>query len=108
MILTLGLDLQNLSVAAKSERSTNVVHFVIAQEGADGAIIQAFQNAIKIDVTDQNREQLLRDGVVLKLGLMPAAGMSQIRIAVMDQATGNIGSLRFAPPSTPNVSPRAP
>ena len=100
-VLTLNLDLQNLTPAAKSDRWSDMMTFVIAQESADGNVIDAFQNAIKIDVTDQNREQLLRDGVPLKIGMMPAAGVSQIRIAVMDQATGNVGSLRIVPPAKP-------
>ena len=97
MVLTLVLDLPNLGLAAKIDRWSDAVHFVIAQEGANGAILETFQNAIKIEVTNENRELLLHDGVVLKLGITPAAGLSQIRIAVMDQATSNIGSLRFAP-----------
>ncbi|MDP9113667.1 MAG: VWA domain-containing protein [Acidobacteriota bacterium] len=101
MVLALVLDLPNLSLAANSDHWNDVVHFAIAQEGANGAILDTFQNAVKIDVTDQNREQLLHDGVVLKLGITPAAGLSQIRIAVMDQATGNVGSLRFLPRAGP-------
>jgi VWFA-related protein len=101
LVLALSLDLPSLSLAPKGERWSDIVAFVIAQEGPDGAILDAFQNAIKIDVTDQNREQLLRDGVALKAGMMPAGALSQIRIAAMDQATGNVGSLRIIPPSKP-------
>ena len=97
-ILTLTLDLPNIIQAPKGEHWNDGVHFVIAQEGANGAVLDSFDNAIQIDVTDQNREQLVRDGVVLKMRMTPSAGLNQIRIAVMDQLfTGNIGSLRFTP-----------
>jgi len=30
--------------------------------------------------------------------MTPAPGLSQVRVAVMDQATGNVGTLRILPP----------
>ncbi len=99
MILALTLNLPNLSLAPKGDHWNDGVHFVIAQESANGAILDTFDNAIQIEITDQNREQLLRDGVVLKMRITPKAGLSQLHIAAMDDATGNLGSLKFAPPA---------
>ena len=100
-ILTLGMDLQNLSLAAKNDGWNDVLNFIVAQEGVTGAILDATQNAITINVTDENRERLLKDGLTIRVAITPAPGLSQIRVAVMDQATGNIGSLRIAPPVRP-------
>jgi len=38
---------------------------------------------------------------VLSVAITPAPGLAQIRVAVMDQATGNVGSLRIVPPTKP-------
>ncbi len=100
-ILTLGMDLQNLSLAAKNDRWNDVLNFIVAQESTSGAILDATQNAITINVTDENRERLLKDGLTIKVAITPAPGLSQIRVAVMDQATGNVGSLRIVPPGKP-------
>jgi len=100
-ILALGMDLQNLSLAAKNDRWNDVLNFIVAQEGVTGAILDATQNAITINVTDENRERLLKDGLTIRVAITPAPGLSQIRVAVMDQATGNIGSLRIALPVRP-------
>lgn len=100
-ILALGMDMQNLSLAAKNNRWADMLNFVIAQQAASGAVLDAVQNSIKIDVTDENREKLLQDGLVLRVAITPAPGLSQIRVAVMDQATGNVGSLRIVPPAKP-------
>ena len=100
-ILALGMDMQNLSLAAKNDRWTDTLNFIVAQEGTTGAILDAVQNAITINVTDENREKLLKDGLAMKVAITPAPGLSQIRVAVMDQATGNVGSLRIVPPAKP-------
>ena len=98
-ILALGMDMQNLSLAAKNNRWADMLNFVIMQQAAAGLVLDAVQNSIKIDVTDENRDKLLRDGLVLSVAITPAPGLSQIRVAVMDQATGNVGTLRIVPPT---------
>ena len=100
-ILALGMDMQNLSLAAKNNRWADMLNFVIAQQAASGAVLDAVQNSIKIDVTDENRDRLLKEGLTLKVAITPAPGLGQIRVAVMDQATGNVGSLRITPPAKP-------
>jgi hypothetical protein len=100
-LLTLGMDLQNLAPAARSDRWDDVLNFVVAQESVTGAILDATQSAITINVTDENRDKLLKEGLTLKVAITPAPGLSQIRVAVMDQATGNVGSLRIVPPANP-------
>jgi hypothetical protein len=77
------------------------LNFVIAQQASTGAVLDAVQNSIKIDITDENRDKLLKEGLTLRVAITPAPGLSQIRVAVMDQATGNIGSLRIVPPAKP-------
>jgi VWFA-related protein len=100
-ILALGMDMQNLSLAAKNSRWADMLNFVIAQQASTGAVLDAVQNSIKIDVTDENRDKLLKEGLTLRVAITPAPGLNQIRVAVMDQATGNIGSLRIVPPAKP-------
>ena len=100
-ILTLAMDLQNLSLAAKNDRWNDALNFIVAQEAITGAILDATQSAIAINVTEENRERLLKDGLAIKVAITPAPGLSQIRVAVMDQATGNIGTLRVVPPTRP-------
>ncbi len=100
-ILALGMDMHNLSLAVKNNRWADMLNFVIAQQAATGLMLDALQNSIKIDVTDENRDKLLKEGLTLKVAITPAPGLSQIRVAVMDQATGNVGSLRIVPPTKP-------
>ncbi len=100
-ILALGMDMQSLSLAARNSRWADMLNFVIAQQAATGVVLDAVQNSIKIDVTDENRDKLLKEGLTLNVAITPVPGLSQIRVAVMDQATGNIGSLRIVPPAKP-------
>ncbi len=100
-VLALGMDMHNLSLAVKNNRWADMLNFVIAQQAATGLMLDALQNSIKIDVTDENRDKLLKEGLTLRVALTPAPGLSQIRVAVMDQATGNVGSLRIVPPTKP-------
>ncbi len=98
-LLTLGMDLANLALAAKNERWSDSLNFVVAQQNAGGGILDSVSNTIAINITEENREKLLKDGLGLKIGITPVKGLNQIRVAVMDQATGNVGSLRIAIPT---------
>ena len=57
------MDIQNLSLAAKNSRWADMLNFVIMQQTATGAVLDAVQNSIKIDVTDENRDRLLKEGL---------------------------------------------
>ena len=70
-ILALGMDMQNLSLIAKNNRWADMLNFVVAQQAATGAILDAVQNSIKIDVTDENRDKLLKEGLTLKVAITP-------------------------------------
>ena len=100
-VVALGMDLQNLHLESRNGRWADSVNFAIVQLSATAEILDSTVSSIKIDVTDQNRDQLRKDGLTLKFAMTPAPGLSQVRVAVMDQATGSVGSLRILPPQHP-------
>ncbi len=77
------------------------LNLLIKLQAATGATLDSVGDTIRINVSDQNRRQLIRDGLVLKVAITPAPGLSQIRVAVLDPNTGNVGSLRMVPPAQP-------
>jgi VWFA-related protein len=96
-ILTLNVSLKNLAFQEKNGHWVDAVDFTLIQQSADGRKLDQTSNVINLNVTDENHARLLKDGIDLKFSLTPAPNMSQIRVATMDQATGNIGSLRISP-----------
>ena len=98
--LDLHMDLQNLSLEARNGRFADNLNFAVVQQDREGSALDSVTNTVTISVTDENRQKLLQDGLTLKVGIRPAPRLSQIRIAVMDQATGNTGTLRVIPPVT--------
>jgi len=94
------MDLQNLSLEARNGRFADNLNFAVVQQDREGSALDSVTNTVTISVTDENRQKLLQDGLTLKVGIRPAPRLSQIRIAVMDQATGNTGTLRVIPPVT--------
>jgi VWFA-related protein len=100
-IVALSMDLQPLNLELRKGRWTDDLTFAIVQQGAAGLPLDSVSSTIHIDVTDENRDQLRKEGLTVKLRITPAPGLSQIRVAVMDQATGNVGSLRILPPRQP-------
>jgi VWFA-related protein len=97
-VLALAIDLHNLSLESRNNRWADDVNFLVVQQAAGGLLLDSVGNTIHINVTEENRQLLVKDGLVLRLAVKPAPGLSQIRVAVMDGATGNVGSLRVLPP----------
>ncbi len=97
-ILALGMDLQTLRLEERNGKWIGGINFGVIQQAGDGKVVDTTANNISLNITEENRKILLRDGLVLRLAITPAPGMTQIRAAVMDQMSGNAGSLRITPP----------
>jgi VWFA-related protein len=100
-ILDLTVDFHNLHLEARNDRWADDIHFSVIQQDAAGNVLSSLGNTVRMNVTDENRRLLMQNGFALKFGVTPVAGVSQIRIAVMDQLSGNVGSLRLVPPARP-------
>jgi hypothetical protein len=77
------------------------MNFVVIQQTADGSVVNSIGKTFHFDVTDENRAAMVKNGIARKFRIESAPGVSQIRIAAMDQATGNVGSLRVIPAARP-------
>ena len=97
--LTVRLDIRDLDLESGDGRWTDIVDFGILLQSAEGKVLQNSGNAIQLNLTDSEREKRLETGVVLRQRIEALPGVSQIRIAVMDQASGRIGTLRIVPPA---------
>ena len=98
-ILALALDLQTLRLEERNGKWVGGINFGVIQQARDGKTLDTVANSISINITDENHKTLMKDGLVVRLGITPAPGMSQIRAAVMDQLSGNAGSLRVVLPA---------
>ena len=98
-ILALAMDLQTLRLEERNGKWVGGINFGVIQQARDGKTLDTVANSISINITDENHKTLMKDGLVVRLGITPAPGMSQIRAAVMDQLSGNAGSLRVVLPA---------
>jgi len=80
-------------LAAKDGRWTGAVDLVVAQRAANGAQLTVARRSLALDVDPQNYETFLAQGLKVTLELAPKAGMSEIKIAVLDRTSGRVGSL---------------
>ena len=100
-VVSLNTDLENLGLEAQNGRWTDDLNIAILQVSATSAVLESKVRTMRINVTDQNRDRLRKEGVTLTFTVTPVPGVSQIRVAVEDQATGNVGALRFLPLQQP-------
>lgn len=96
--VALSMDLKNLNLESRNGRWADNLNFAIVQLNANALILDSTVSSIKLDVTDENRDKLRKEGLTLKFSMTPAPELSQVRVAVADQATGNVGTLRILPP----------
>lgn len=71
---------------------------MVVQQASSGLLLDTVENTITFNITDENRQRLMRDGVVIDIALNPPPGLGQVRVAVIDEKNGRVGSLRITPP----------
>ena len=98
--LAFTIDLQNVVLEEKDGKWTGGLTFLPLEQNEYGKVTDSAPKNISINITDDNRKVLLKDGLTFRLTVKPSAG-SQIRLAVVDQLSGNVGSLRLRPPAKP-------
>ena len=97
-LLALAMDLSTLRLDEKNGKWLGGITIGIIQQAADGKVLDSTASSVALDLTPDNRQKLMKEGLVLRVGITPAPGMVQIRTAVMDQTSGNVGSLRIPGP----------
>jgi VWFA-related protein len=96
-ILVLGIDVQNLRLEKRNGRWVGGTNLALVQQTEEGLVLDSMEQSIDIAATDAERDRLLAGGLAVTFGIVAAPGLSQIRIALMDQGNGNTGSLRITP-----------
>lgn len=98
--LAFTIDVQNVVLEEKNGKWTGGLTFLPLEQNDYGKVTDSAPTNISINITDEKRKALLKDGLTLRLTVKPSAG-SQIRLAVVDQLSGSVGSLRLRPPAKP-------
>ena len=68
---------------------------LIAQSDPGGAYTKIFENRLNLRFSDEQREQVLQDGVSLTRSITLQTGSHQLHIVLRDVTTGRTGSLRI-------------
>ena len=97
-LMALGMDLNTLRLEEKNGKWSGGINVGIIQQGAEGKVLDSTANSIGLNITPENRQKLMKEGLTMRVAITPVPGLAQIRAAVMDQTSGNVGSLRIPAP----------
>ncbi|PYT17658.1 MAG: hypothetical protein DMG59_06725 [Acidobacteria bacterium] len=101
--MMLAVDMRNLTVQQNDDRWMGAAEVVFVQQSAEGKSLNSSIETLNLDMKDETYRAAVRDGLVLVKGIVPEKELSQVRVAVLDRATGMIGSLRVPAPQSPSA-----
>jgi VWFA-related protein len=89
----LNVDMSNLTLEKKNDRWVGAAEITYARQAADGKILSLTSRTVSFNISETVYRAKLREGLLLSETIEPLAGLSQIRVLAVDQATGVVGSL---------------
>ena len=95
--LQFTIDFQNIHLEEANGKWTGGLTFLALEQSDIGKVTDSAPHNISIDITEARRQTLMQEGLSMRLTVKPSPNMSQIRLAVVDQGSGNVGSLRIRP-----------
>jgi VWFA-related protein len=96
-LMTITVDVRNLVLEERNSKWVGGVSFMVVQQEPSGNVLDTTASSITLNITEEDRLKLMQSGVTVSFAIQPAPGLSQIRVAVVDQGSGNVGSLRVTP-----------
>jgi VWFA-related protein len=88
-----ALDLGNLTTERKDDRWVGSADVVFVQVGKDGKNLGTSSERLEMKLTDERYQDARKNGLVLIKRVIPAAGLEEIRVVVLDRSSGHVGSL---------------
>ena len=83
----------DLDLPESGGRHSGSVDCVISQRSADGKELDRITRTIEVSLNDQRYQAALKEGIHATVTLEPRPGLSELKIVVMDDTSGHIGSL---------------
>jgi VWFA-related protein len=89
----LDIDIKSMTLEPEQDSWTGGMDLVFAQLGSSGEIVTSVVRPIPLKFTAAQREQLLKDGLVLNIPFDINAKSDRLRIILRDARSGALGSL---------------
>ena len=89
--VTAGAD--DLILRENNGRKSAALELVFAQRSAQGAVLEQVASALNLDLDTAHSEESPKTILLGAFNVAPKPGLTEIKIVLMDLATGNIGSL---------------
>jgi VWFA-related protein len=93
--VTIVVDPHNLKLDHRTDRWFGNVDVGFVQLDKDEHNLGAVSDNVTLNLMDDTYQRLLREGVVIGRTIEPKAGVTHIRVVVMDDASGIVGSIRM-------------
>jgi hypothetical protein len=91
--LTTRIDPRGIALERNGDRWQGQVDLLIAQASAQGALAVSVFTTLTLDLTTEQRDRVLRDGLVVPRPVTLTPGAHQLRIVGRDSRTGATGTL---------------
>lgn len=89
----ISVDATNLTLGRKEDRWTGKTDVILVQRDREGKQLAATSETIDLNLKDETYKTALLYGIVFQKSVLPAEGLDQIRVVVVDRPTGQLGSL---------------
>jgi VWFA-related protein len=94
--LVVHLDGPDLPLEHRKDQWVGDVDLEIAQIRADGSVATVSRSPLEIALPEDKFKSVIEDGFRLALSVQPPEGVTVVKVLVLDQAHGRIGSVRVA------------
>ncbi len=88
-----SVDVRAIRLAQKGSVRKGAVSIFVIEQDQTGKVLRESNNAIDLELTEQQYESFLKSGVHFTKHLQPKAGVKTLRILVEDPATAEVGSV---------------
>jgi hypothetical protein len=93
LAVTMRVDPRNITLTKAGERWNGEVDLLIAQRYPQGGVDVNFYTTLTLNLTAEQRDRVLREGLVVTRPIAIQPSTHQLRVAARDAPTGATGSL---------------
>jgi VWFA-related protein len=101
--LIVGIDLNTLTLATKGDHHVGGVQMMLVQQSANGRRLTGTDETIRLDLAPDEFDRMTKDGLVLVKYIEPVADVFEIRVFLLDNNSGMLGSVFVPVPQGPSV-----
>jgi len=96
--LVLRIDGADLDLAPREGKWSGEVSLIVLQVGPAGEQLGGFRQIVRLNLSRENWQKMLQGGLIHKASVPRNANTASLRIGLLDQRSGRVGSLRVALP----------